>query len=153
VRPYDVVVVERQGEPLVDESIAIAAPAHAVWRAIVLAEVRAGWWEYLDLDATVGGRFQERWTDAGGRECLTSGVVTEVVIDRLLVLSWADDDWPTTTRVELRLAEADATTLVRVLHAGWEALPGGAALAEEHRAGWRQHLDNLRRCIEGAGGG
>jgi uncharacterized protein YndB with AHSA1/START domain len=82
----------------------------------------------------------------------TSGEVTEVVIDRLLVLSWADDDWPTTTRVEIRLADIGGTTLVRLLHAGWEALPDGAALAEEHRAGWRLHLDNLRRCVEGTGG-
>jgi uncharacterized protein YndB with AHSA1/START domain len=144
-------VVERQLEPLVDESIAIAASAHDVWRAIVVADIRTGWWEYLDLDASVGGRFEERWSDGRGQEMLTSGVVTEVLVDRLLILSWADDDWPTTTRVEIRLAESAGTTLVRVLHSGWEALPDGAALAEEHRAGWRMHLSNLRRCIEGVG--
>jgi uncharacterized protein YndB with AHSA1/START domain len=147
-----VLVVEQQPEPLVDESIAIAASAHDVWRAIVVAEVRAGWWAYLDLDATVGGRVEERWTDGGGREMFTSGEVTEIVIDRLLVLSWADDDWPTTTRVEIRLADTGGTTLVRLLHTGWEALPDSAALAEEHRAGWRLHLDNLRRYVEGTGG-
>lgn len=138
---------------LVDESIAIAASAPAVWRAIVVAEVRAGWWGHMDLDAAVGGRFEERWTNGGGREVLTSGTVTDVVAGRLLVLSWADEDWPTATRVEVQLAATDGMTLVRLLHTGWEALPDGAALAEEHRAGWRLHLDNLRRCVEGAGGG
>jgi uncharacterized protein YndB with AHSA1/START domain len=146
-------VVEQQPQPLVDESIVIAASAHEVWQAVVLAELRAGWWEYLDLDATVGGRFEERWTDGGGRELRTSGTVTEVVTDRLLVLSWANDDWPTTTRVELRLVETGGMTLIRLLHTGWEALSDGAALAEEHRVGWRLHLEDLRRCVEGAGGG
>jgi uncharacterized protein YndB with AHSA1/START domain len=146
-------VVEQHPEPLVDESVMIAASARDVWRAIVQAEARAGWWEYLDLDATVGGRFEERWTDGEGRDVVTSGVVTEVVVDRLLALSWADDDWPTATRVELRLREMGGTTSVRLLHTGWAALPDGAALAEEHRAGWPVHLDDLRRFVEGTGGG
>jgi uncharacterized protein YndB with AHSA1/START domain len=90
---------------LVDESVAIAASAPDVWRAIVVAEVRAGWWGHLDIDATVGGRFEERWTDGGGREVLTGGEANDVVIDGLLILCWADDDWPTTMRVEIRLAE------------------------------------------------
>jgi uncharacterized protein YndB with AHSA1/START domain len=140
-------------EPLVDESVTIAASAHDVWRAIVHAEARAGWWEYLDLDPTVGGRFEERWTDSDGRDVVTSGVVTEVVVDRLLVLSWADDDWPTATRVELRLLETGGTTSVRLRHTGWAPLPGGVALAEEHRTGWRLHLDDLRRFVEGTAGG
>jgi uncharacterized protein YndB with AHSA1/START domain len=143
--------VNSQSEPRIDESTSISAPADDVWRAIVVAEVRAGWWAYLDLDATVGGRFEERWTDGDGREVLTAGTVTDVVAGRSLVLSWADDDWPTATRVEVRLAETDGTTVVHVLHTGWEALPDGAALAEQHGHGWRLHLDNLRRCVEGAG--
>jgi uncharacterized protein YndB with AHSA1/START domain len=146
-------VGEQQLEPLVDESILIAAPAYQVWRAIVVAELRADWWSYLDLDATVGGLFEERWTDGGGQEMLTSGTVTEVVVNRVLVLSWADSDWSTTTRVEVRLAQTEGTTLVRLLHAGWEALPDGAALCRGHQAGWRMHLDNLRRYVEGAVGG
>jgi uncharacterized protein YndB with AHSA1/START domain len=142
-------VGEQQSEMSVDESIVIAAPAHEVWRAIVVTALRAGWWSYLDLDATVGGRFEERWTHDGGREVLTSGVVAAAVIDRLLVLSWADDDWSTATRVEIGLAETGGTTLVRLLHTGWEALPDGAELAAEHRIGWRLHLDNLCRYVEG----
>lgn len=136
-------------EPLVDESVVIAAPPPEVWHAVVVAEARAGWWSYLTLDASIGGRFEERWTDGSGRQVLTSGVVTELVVDRLLALHWADDAWPAATRVEIRLADVDAKTVVQLLHSGWEALPDGAALAEEHRMGWRMHLDNLRRCVEG----
>jgi uncharacterized protein YndB with AHSA1/START domain len=98
---------------VVDESITVDASAHEVWRTIVVAEARAGWWKYLDLDATVGGRFVERWTDGSGRERLTTGVVTEVVVDRLLVLCWADEDWPAATQVAIRLAQVGGTTLHR----------------------------------------
>ncbi|MEU4447125.1 SRPBCC domain-containing protein [Actinosynnema sp. NPDC050801] len=141
-------MTEQQPEPLVDESTSIAKPAADVWRAITVAELRAGWWGDLDLDATVGGRFEEPWTDGDGREVLTSGTVTEVVPDQLLVLSWADEDWPATTRVEVRLTENGGTTSVRLRHSGWGALPGGEALAAEHRAGWRLHLNNLRTYVE-----
>jgi uncharacterized protein YndB with AHSA1/START domain len=146
-----VIMDNRRSWPLVDESVVIAAPAHEVWRAVVEAEVRAGWWGYLELDASVGGRFEERWTDGSGRQVLTDGLVTEVVADRLLALSWKDDSWPAATQVEMRLAEDGAKTLVRLVHTGWQALPDGSALAEEHRMGWRMHLDSLRRCVEAGG--
>lgn len=137
-----------QSDVAVDESITIAAPAHDVWLAIVNSERRAGWWEYLDLDATVGGRFEERWVDGDGREQLTSGVVIDAVTDQSLVLRWADEGWPATTRVELRPAETSTTTSVRLRHTGWERIPDGTTLAEEHRTGWRAHLNHLRRHVE-----
>jgi uncharacterized protein YndB with AHSA1/START domain len=143
---------ERRPVSLVDESVVIAAPAHHVWRAVVVAEIRTGWWDYLELDASVGGQFEERWTDGSGRQMRTSGVVTQVVVDQLLVLSWADDAWPAATRVEIRLTEHGAKTMVRLVHTGWHALPDGAALIEEHRMGWRMHLENLRRYVERRGG-
>ncbi|WP_169809363.1 SRPBCC family protein [Actinomadura chibensis] len=155
-------MTERFGEDLVvDESIVIRAPARQVWRTIVDADARAGWWEYLDLDATPGGRFEERWTGDDGTEQITSGEVVELADARLLVLSWADDGWPAATRVEVTLDPGDGgpddggpgdggATTVRLRHTGWEALPDGAALAAAHRGGWLHHLDNLRRCAERA---
>ncbi|TMR06446.1 hypothetical protein ETD86_52755 [Nonomuraea turkmeniaca] len=139
---------KQRSQPVVDESIAIVAPAHDVWQAIVNAEIRAGWWSYLDLDATAGGRFEERWTTDDGREVRTGGQVIELVTDHLLVLSWADEHWPASTRVEIQLTEIGGSTMVRLLHMGWEPLPDGAALAAEHRAGWLMHLVNLRRYVE-----
>jgi hypothetical protein len=50
---------DRRSGPSVDESVVIAAPAHE-------AEARARWWGHLELDASVGGRFEERWTDGSG---------------------------------------------------------------------------------------
>lgn len=103
---------------------------------------------YLDLDATVGGVFEEHWTDDDGNTLRTSGRVLDVVEQRLLRLSWADDDWPAPTEVEVCLADVDGGTSVRVRHAGWERLVGGTALADAHRDGWRMHLANLRAYVE-----
>lgn len=136
-------------EIVVDESIAIAAPTHQVWHAIVDAAARAAWWGYLDLDPRLGGRFEERWTDADGRLTRTHGQVIDLVEGRLLRLSWVDENWGQTTEVEVRVYDADDATSVRVRHIGWERLPDGAALAAEHGSGWKMHLENLRGHLEG----
>jgi uncharacterized protein YndB with AHSA1/START domain len=47
-------------EPVVDEAVTIAVPISDVWNAIADAEVRGGWWSYIDLDMNVGGRIEER---------------------------------------------------------------------------------------------
>ena len=88
---------------------------------------------------------EERWTDAAGHELRTTGEVLEVDPPRLLRLSWKDDGWPASTEVELRLEPRPEGTLVTVRHSGWAALPDAGTLVGEHRAGWRAHLDDLRR--------
>ncbi|GII54780.1 hypothetical protein Pth03_31690 [Planotetraspora thailandica] len=133
-----------------DESIAVAAPARAVWQAIADPELRSRWWPGMELDPVVGGRFTERWTDEHGREVVTTGVVIEAVEDRLLALIWADEGWQTTTMVEVRLGESGGVTRVGVRHTGWDGLPDPEILAAKHRAGWREHLNDLRRAVEDA---
>lgn len=132
-------------DPLVCEAVLVAAPAERVWSAITDAHQRAGWWPYLDLDPSPGGRFEERWTDGAGNEVVTSGRVLEVAPPHLLRLSWQDDGWPAATEVELCLEPQQAGTLVRVRHTGWSTLPDAQALVRDHRAGWRMHLEDLRR--------
>ncbi len=129
----------------VRETVLVPAPPERVWSLVAEPDGRAGWWPYLDLDATPGGRFEERWTDAAGHEVTTSGDVLDVEPPRLLRLSWKDDGWPAVTEVELRLEPQSGATLVTVRHTGWSALPDAAALVADHRAGWRMHLDDLRR--------
>lgn len=136
------------GPSEVDEQIAIAAPPSTVWAALVDADRRRNWWSYLDLDPVRGGRFTERWRGPDGEEVTTSGSVVEIVSGRLLRLEWADEKWPSTTEVEITLSPDAAGTLVRVRHSGWEGLPDGRRVAEEHRAGWQTHLRNLRRVVE-----
>lgn len=133
----------------VDEHITISAPPNAVWPALIDAEARKKWWSYLELDPVIGGRFAERWTGPDGVDVVTSGAITELAPERLLRLTWSDADWPASTYVEITLEAVDAGTLVRVRHTGWDRLPDGARLADEHRSGWRTHLDNLRHHVEG----
>ena len=133
---------------VVQEERAIDAPARAVWEALVDPEQRREWWSYLELDPVVGGQLTERWVGRNGEEVLTTGVVTEVVPARLLRMTWADEGWPAQTEVEIALLQSDGATTVRIRHAGWRLLPDGRRLAEEHRAGWRLHLSNLRAQLD-----
>lgn len=131
------------------EQLRVAAPADRVWTALTVAEQRRRWWPYLDLDATVGGRFEERWTDDAGAAKVTSGTVLDTVPNRLLRMTWADEDWGNETEVTLHVEPVGpGATLVTVLHRGWSGLPGGDELLEAHRTGWRMHLEHLRRAAE-----
>ena len=82
---------------------------------------------------------------------LTNGSVLEIIPARRMRLAWSDDDWPAATEVEISLTEVDRGTVVRVLHVGWEHLPGGQQLAGEHAAGWRMHLSDLRDHLRHTG--
>lgn len=121
----------------------IDAPRQHVWDAIVRAELRSQWWSYLTLEAQVGGRFEERWTDGSGEAKVTSGRVIELSEPRWIRLSWSDEDWSAATDVTIELMAADPFTTVRVTHSGWDELPDGPRLAPAHRDGWNAHLRNL----------
>lgn len=142
----------------VDVVIRVVAPAPSVWRALVDPTLRSRWWGHLELDAVAGTRFAERWTDPDGEEKVTSGQVVDVRPPHLLRLTWADDDWLAPTEVLVTLSAPDpegqgaqtstAETAVRVRHTGFEGLPEAGRLAEEHSAGWRTHLTNLRDAVQ-----
>jgi uncharacterized protein YndB with AHSA1/START domain len=124
----------------------IDAPRDRVWSALTEQEQIAEWWgSYVSLDARLGGRLTERWTDAGGREVVTFGEVVRLTAPRMLELTWADDDWDESTRVLFRLEEATGTTRLTLEHWGWEAFP--SSLREEliraHASGWSRHVANL----------
>jgi uncharacterized protein YndB with AHSA1/START domain len=135
---------------MVTETVVVPAPLERVWEAFVDAGRREAWWSYLRLDGRPGGRVEERWTDTTGREVVTSGRVLEAVAPTRLRMSWADEGWPAATEVEVELAPCPSGTRVTVRHSGWERLPEGEALAAAHAAGWRAHLDDLRRVLSAA---
>ncbi|MBW3580464.1 MAG: SRPBCC domain-containing protein [Actinobacteria bacterium] len=139
---------EAADDEVVEELLVTASPP-SVWQALVDPGRRRHWWSYLELAPVAGSEFAERWTDVDGTPVLTSGSVLDVVPDRRLRLTWRDEGWPVPTVVEITLAPAESGTVVAVRHSGWGRLPDGLRLAEEHRAGWRVHLANLRRHLEG----
>ena len=135
----------------VDESIDVEASPERVWRVLADPDLLAAWWDGMELTVVAGGRFEEHWLDERGVERVTSGRVESCTPSEELVLSWADDDWPATTWVEITITPATRTTSrLRVRHLGWERLPDGAALADAHRDGWRHHLRNWARAASHA---
>jgi uncharacterized protein YndB with AHSA1/START domain len=135
----------------VDESIDVEASPERVWRVLAEPDLLAAWWYGIDLVVEAGARFEERWSDQHGTERITSGRVESCTPHEELVLSWADDDWPATTWVEVTITAITRTTSrLRVRHLGWERLPDGPALATIHRDGWRHHLQNWARAASHA---
>ena len=139
--------MDRNDEIGVDETITVAAPHERVWAAIVNADDRAGWWSYLELEPTVGGRLEEHWTDGRGIPQLARGVVLNVVTGELLRWTWAEVGQQP-TQVEIRLDPEDSGTRVRVRETGWSSVSDAAERAAANREGWRIHLRNLRRHVE-----
>ena len=139
--------MDHNDEIRVDETITVAAPHERVRAAIVSADDRAGWWSYLELEPTVGGRLVEHWTDDDGIPQLVRGVVLNVVTGELLRWTWAEAGQQP-TQVEVRLEPEDAGTRVRVRETGWLRLSNAAERAAANREGWRIHLRNLRRHVE-----
>ncbi len=131
----------------------IRAPRELVWRSLTEEERIAEWWGgYVSLEARPGGRFTERWTDAGGRKVVTSGGVIRMEAPRTLELTWADEDWGEPTRVLLRLEEAaDDTTRLTLEHSGWEAFPLSARepALRAHASGWSRHVASLQAYSAG----
>jgi uncharacterized protein YndB with AHSA1/START domain len=135
------------GVGAISESVVVHASAGRVWRAIADPDARLRWWSYLVLEAVAGSRWEEHWTLDGARR-VTSGTVLAVHPRELLRLTWADDDWPAGTEVDVVLEDRGARTTVRVVHRGWQELPDGAERRRAHVAGWRHHLRNLRATLE-----
>jgi uncharacterized protein YndB with AHSA1/START domain len=131
----------------ITESVVVHASTGRVWQAIADPDARLRWWSSLVLEAVTGSRWEEHWTLDGVRR-VTSGTVLAVRPRELLRLSWADDDWPASTEVDLTLEDRGARTTVRVVQGGWRDLPDGVDRRRAHAAGWRHHLRNLRAALE-----
>ena len=141
------------GPDAIELEIALAAPALAVWQAIVTDKHRRAWWSYLELDARPGGRLTERWRDDEGREIVTSGEVVEAQAPHRLRSTWRDDAWLAATEVELELRTEGDTTRLRLRHEGWQRLGDvGRRLRAVHVEGWQTHLRNLKAYVERPGG-
>ena len=133
----------------IEIEVSITREPRAVWRAIVDAAERRRWWSYCDLDARLGGRFEERWQNDRGAVTLTHGAIEAINLERRLELSWRDEDWAAPTRVVLELTPEAGGTLVRVRHSGWQAIEGERReLRDAHRKGWIHHLANLKTFVE-----
>ncbi|MDP8922098.1 MAG: SRPBCC domain-containing protein [Chloroflexota bacterium] len=131
--------------------VELAAPVDRAWVALTAPDALSEWWgNYVRLAPEVGGELREEWTDDTGRVVVTTGIVMRCEPPVSLAMTWADEDWPGATTVAFTLAEhGGGRTVLRLEHAGWDALPVDRrrALIEAHAAGWRDHLESLRSYL------
>ena len=129
-----------------------AVPVEQVWAALTSPTAVAEWWgDHVHFVPQVGGELREEWTDAAGREIVTTGVMTRWDPPRSLEMTWSDDDWPGETKVLFTLEERDGDrSILRLEHRGWQALPAERRrrLIDEHAAGWRRHLESLGSYLQ-----
>lgn len=129
----------------------IAFPVEEVWACLVGNDhIRRWWYEDVELEPVVGGRFREPYRTRDGARKVTSGRVLEVEAPNLIRLSWADEDWPVDTEVCVRLRATPGGTRLELEHRDWQKFPSDRAtlLCDAHAAGWDYHLDNFRAYVE-----
>lgn len=132
----------------IEDSIAIAAPADVVWRALTEAAELERWFPLVArVEPGVGGRIHMSWQNEFAGE--------------LEILEWRPGELLTTgssgpeaepaasqQTTELHLREEDGRTVVRVVASG---IPAGAEWDEWYegtRRGWRFELRSLKVYLE-----
>ncbi|MEM7094063.1 MAG: SRPBCC domain-containing protein [Actinomycetota bacterium] len=141
-------------QPLVYEFTVACSPDHAftTWTTRM-----NGWWPknhstsgdpdmQVEMQGEVGGAIRER-TSAG--EVIEWGRVTRWEPPHVVAYTWfvgsAEAD---ATDVEVTFTEADGTTLVRLVHRGWDRRADGEEWRERNGRGWS---DVLPRFTEEVG--
>jgi uncharacterized protein YndB with AHSA1/START domain len=130
----------------VEVSRSIASPPAVVW--VALTRARDRWWPDLAFEPVVGAPVTESWDEDGVRKTAT-GHVTKITRESILAFAWSEPGWSSSLAVRFTVVDGDSTTTVTVTETGFDRLQNGAALLAEHQEGWRHHLDNLARAVEG----
>lgn len=123
-------------------SVTISTSIQKVWETLISPSV---WWDDVILEPKTGGAFEERWGDS-----VTRGVIAAFEPPKKLELTWRDEDWPSDTSVRFLLTAHENTTTVELVHAGWDIFSKAEAsqLISDHIAGWKSHLQDLKRAAE-----
>jgi uncharacterized protein YndB with AHSA1/START domain len=131
--------------------LAVPMRALTVWQALTAREHIARWWgDQVRLQARLGGRFVERWSD-GGRDAVTTGSIIAWDPPAAFAMSWSDDDWTAATEVRIALEDTEAGCVITLDHLGWQRLDEAhrSELIEAHAEGWTRHLEDLARYLAG----
>jgi uncharacterized protein YndB with AHSA1/START domain len=129
----------------IHKSIFVKRPVEAAFRHFTADIGR--WWPLKEgfsrggeraheifLEARIGGRFFERYTDGEESEI---GRVTAFEPPARVAFTWRQASWNADTHVEVRFAAEGDGTRVTLLHGGWEALADAARKAHDsYVGGW-----------------
>jgi uncharacterized protein YndB with AHSA1/START domain len=103
----------------------------------------------IHLEATLGGRFFERFVDGDEFQV---GTVTVCDAPHRIVFTWAPPSWPGATEVEVRFTTAgQGSTTVDLEHRGFDVLGAeGPATRDGFANGWPSVLAAFERHAERA---
>ena len=135
--------------------ITIDAPMAAVWKAMIDPAVVTQWLGCLQFKAVVGHVFYMQpdpgKREAGDIEGATHCEILDIDADGKFMFSWYLPGTPKTT-VTLTVTAADAdSSLVRLVHDGWDQFPREAVeqIWQALDSGWRSAvLPQLRSVVE-----
>lgn len=140
------------------ETIAINAPAAAVFAALTEPEELVKWWgsdeayhtEVMEADPRPGGAWKTTGRSSNGKPFSVFGIYRIVEAPKLLEFTWRHDfyDGDTSeveTVVRYELEERDGVTQLRLTHSGFTR----TADREDHSKGWKTVLSWLKGYVEG----
>jgi len=108
--------------PTVKRSLTIPLPPSVVWRQFATQEMLRNWLSpTLTIDLQRGGAYRMLGAD---EDTWISGVVLELEPEKLLVLSWLEEDagWQHPGRLTIALDEVDGGTSVSLTHDGFAGI-------------------------------
>jgi uncharacterized protein YndB with AHSA1/START domain len=126
--------------------VQLSTPPATTWDVLTAPTHLKAWFgSHIRLDAKLGGEFRETWSQ-GGRKIVTQGRITDFRPPAAIAWTWADEDWPETTLLTLTIHPINGS-LVKLNHSGWSKFDAslGEELRAAHEAGWRGHLESLKR--------
>lgn len=125
-----------------------------VWQALVDPAHRNRWWaQGVVLEPSLGGRFEDRWTDDDGQTMLTFGKVVRLREADWLTITWQESHWlpEQVTEVTWALEGEQGHCRIEVTHvptAGFTPETWQQVRAD-FIAGWSELLQALRNDLHG----
>lgn len=131
--------MSRQRDDEARASLVVAAPASAVWRALL---DRRTWWPELAFEPVVGAPLLETWTE-DGRILHATGHITAVDQEQRLAFEWTEPGWLAHLSVVITLMTVPGGTEVAVRESDFTSITAPCGTRGDHEEGWRHHLDRL----------
>jgi len=133
-------------EDRVSTSLTIEAFPDKVWR--ILTTDRSAWWPEMEFDAAPGAPLVETWVE-NGVSLQAQGAVTAAEPPHLLAFQWTEPSWTRDLTVRVRLVAVGENTEVTITEQGFVSAGTPPTLPSQHEAGWRHHLQELRKAVLG----
>lgn len=133
-------------------SISVKAPASEVWRALTDSDELENWWGDVLLEPVIGGKFREPWEDDDGNRQEARGKVMVVKVNKQIVFSWRELDWPQKSKTicSIEIEDKGIVRTIKLVQTGWETLPEEFQkdIMKDFKIGWNYHLKELKSYLD-----